>query len=111
MTVFFKNKKFSNWIAGLYGIKKNVRVQKALDETVVGKGMNTESCIIMISPNADANVKRLQVLLGSKKAGNNAKSFNEYSAILDNLLRMKKINTRMYKVFIDNWNETDSDDD
>ena len=52
----------------------------------------------MIPPNTDDQLKRIFVLLGTLKAGNtNSDILKEFTAILDELYKDKKISKLLYK--------------
>jgi hypothetical protein len=56
--------------------------------------------VIVISPHADERLKRLLVLLGSKKSGNTADMLAEFTGILDALMKDKKIDSKVYAKFL-----------
>lgn len=56
--------------------------------------------VITISPNDNEKLKRLFVLIGTKKAGNTADTLHEFSAILDTLFHDKKIDVTKYKSYL-----------
>ena len=88
MVNFRKYKKFQNFIAKEFRMK--------------GRGYRELAKYpIIISSNADENIKRLQVLLGSIKAGGVTKKevTPEYTGILDELYNSRKINKETYKRF------------
>jgi hypothetical protein len=61
---------------------------------------------ILISPNKVEQTRRLLVLLGAKRAGNeSATNEAEYNAILDELHRSGQINKRNYKIFYYKYNQ------
>jgi hypothetical protein len=53
---------------------------------------------IIIPPDASSQLHRVFVLLGSKLAGSSADDLKEYSALLEQLLREKKISKQLFKV-------------
>ena len=58
---------------------------------------------IIISPNSEERFQRLNVLLGSKKAGNNV-GLDEFNSILDSLLKDEKIKKKDCSRFMKAWN-------
>jgi hypothetical protein len=87
------NVKFMNWIAPNYNIptRKSERIKS---ENKVRSGKGTRS--IILSPFADENKRRLYVILASKEAGNNS-GLEEFTAILDLLMKNKNIDMKDYK--------------
>ena len=97
-----ENKKFMAWFARAYDIQ--TRWQPAREARKKGKGF------IVIAPNPPEQIKRLLVILGSKKAGNTApEMLYEYTSILDTLLENKKINKKIYNAFLDKFEDSDTD--
>jgi len=58
---------------------------------------------IVISPNVKDRMNRIKVLLGSRNAGNNV-GIEEFTTILDSLLKDNKINKVRYQSFMKIWN-------
>ena len=81
--------------------KKKGHVVTRKASTTEGSGMKRKK-IIIISPNAEERFRKLDVLLRSKKAGNNV-GLDEFTAILDSLLDEKKIDKKGYSRFIRAW--------
>ena len=61
--------------------------------------------VIVIAPDAEDRFKRLHVILGSREAGNNANTLDEYTSILDSLLKDGKIDKKGYKKFLKIFNK------
>ena len=95
------NVKFMNWIAPSYNIptRKSVRIKKT------GKGCKVPQTPIILSPFANENKKRLYLILTSKEAGNNS-GLEEFTAILDQLLKNEEIKLKDYKGLLKRFNST-----
>ena len=55
---------------------------------------------IVIPPESNDQLRRLMVLIGSKRAGNTNDMLAEVTGLLDALMKEKKIDIKMYKRFM-----------
>ena len=84
-------------------IVPNIRTGRGLENG----GFVKPPKIIVVPNDQAAQYDRLMVILGSKTAGSSADSFNEFTAILDKLLKDKKIRIKIYKRFLSKYHELD----
>ena len=63
--------------------------------------------IIVVPNDQSEQYDRLSVILGSRTAGSTADSFNEFTAILDVLLKNGKIPIKIYRTFLKRYHDLD----
>ena len=73
----------------------------------INGGTIKPSKIIVVPNDLSEQYDRLSVILGSQKAGSTAESFNEFTAILDTLLKNGKIPIKIYRTFLKRYHELD----
>jgi len=70
-----------------------------------GKGIHSKhSKYIVISPHVKDRMNKIKVLLGSRRSGNNV-GLEEYTAILDSLLKDNRIDKVRYQSFMKIWKQ------
>ena len=73
-----------------------------------GKGIHSKHSkhnkYIVISPNVKDRMNKIKVLLGSRRSGNNV-GLEEYTAILDSLLKDNRIDKVRYQSFMKIWKQ------
>ena len=74
-------------------------------ENIKKKGTGVQIKRIIIPPNTDDRIKRIEVILGCKTAGNSANMLEELTAILDTLLKDGKIDKQKYLYITSRYNK------
>ena len=100
LSVFRNDQKFIKLIAPYIGI--GIKPLSFNDKNTNGDGLG-HTRIIVIPPNPNDQIKRLLVLLGTKNSlGKDSYNIGleEFTAILDELLKTKQINKLTYKTFL-----------
>ena len=104
LEIFRSNRKFIDLIAPVYGIKSVSYKDRYTPGDRLG---HTRPRVVSSSPNEQ--YKRLMVLLGTKKSLGEKDNYNigleEFTAILDELLKAKEIDKMTYKTFLLKYNK------
>ena len=101
---FRNNRKFEKLIAPIFGIKS-----LSYDDRLKPADGLGYTRTIVLPPNANAQMKRLMVLLGTKQSlGKNVDEnvnigLEEFTALLDQLLKTQKINKLTYKTLLQKY--------
>ena len=104
MNEFRRNKKFEKLIAPLIGIKS----LSYYDKLKPGDGLGYTRTIV-IPPTSNAQMERIMVLLGTRKSlgknidANQNIGLEEFTALLDQLLKTQKINKLTYKTLLQKY--------
>jgi hypothetical protein len=64
---------------------------------------STKITRVIIPPSPDERLKRIKVIIGSKKANNNADMLEEFTALLDSLLSENRIDEKVYKHLLNQY--------